>query len=89
MDQGDWILIWFLVIQPEQIGAIQTISQKLAEASGNTHSTFFEDIVSKLYQEFSDGFVKESFYKLPDQNQYDHAIELVLDSQNLSTKVYP
>ena len=68
---------------------MQTISQKLAEASGDTCSTCFKDIVPKPYQAFWDIFTKEYFYKLLDQKQWDHAIELVLDAQNFSTKVYP
>jgi len=60
MDQGDQIFVWFLGIQPEEIGATQTIPQKLAEALGNTHSTHFKDIVPKLYQEIQDIFAKES-----------------------------
>jgi len=69
--------------------ATQTISQKLAEASGGAPSTHFEDIVPKPYQEFRDVFAKESFEKLPDWKQWDHAIELILDARNFSTKVYP
>ena len=43
----------------------------------------------KPYQEFQDIFAKESFDELPDQKQWDHAIELVPDAHNFSTKVYP
>src|SRR5882724_8351730 len=43
----------------------------------------------KPYQEFKDVFAKESFDKLPDQKKWDHAIELILDAQMFSTKVYP
>jgi len=45
--------------------------------------------VPKLYQEFQDVFTKESFDELPDWKQWDHAIELILDAHNFSTKVYP
>jgi len=45
--------------------------------------------VPKPYQEFWDVFTKESFDKLPDQQQWDHTIELVPDACNFSTKVYP
>ena len=34
-------------------------------------------------------FAKESFDDLPNWKQWDHAIELVLDAHNFSTKVYP
>ena len=65
------------------------ISQRLAEAAEGTHTTHFKDIVPKPYQEFKDIFVKESFDELPDQKKWDHAIELILDAQMFSTKVYP
>src|SRR5882672_6883453 len=48
-----------------------------------------EDIVPKPYQEFKDVFDKDSFNKLPDWKQWDHAIELKPDAQTFSTKVYP
>jgi len=51
--------------------------------------TCFEDIVPKPYQEFQDVFAKESFDELPNLKQWDHAIELVPDTHNFSTKVYP
>ena len=65
------------------------ISQRLTEAAEGTHMTCFEDIVPKPYQEFKDVFAKESFDKLPDWKKWDHAIELVPDTQTFSTKVYP
>ena len=73
----------------EEIRAAQTISQKLAKASRGTTSTCFEDIIPKLYQEFWEVIAKESFDELLDQKQWDHAIELIPDAQNFSTKVYP
>ena len=51
--------------------------------------TCFKHIVPKPYQEFKDIFAKESFDELPDRKKWDHAIELVLDAQTFSTKVYP
>ena len=69
--------------------ATQTVSQTLSEAAMEAHSTCFEDIVPKPYQEFKDIFAKESFNDLLDQKKWDHAIELVPDSQAFSTKVYP
>ena len=56
---------------------------------GGTSSTHYEDIVPKLYQEFRDIFAKETFDELPGQKQWDHAIELIPDTHNFSTKVYP
>ena len=89
LDKDDQLFIWFIGAQAEEIGATQTISQKLTEASGGALSKCFEDIVPQLYQEFQDVFAKESFNELPDQKQWDHAIELVPDAHNFSTKVYP
>src|SRR5882724_11803263 len=70
-DKDDQLLVQFLGAWPEEIRATQTISQKLAEASGGASSTCCEDTVPKLYQEFQDVFAKESFDKLPDQKQWD------------------
>ena len=67
----------------------QTISQQLAEVSGDTQSTCFEDLVPEPYQGFKGVFSKESFDKLPKWKQWDHTIELVPDTQTFSTKVYP
>src|SRR5882724_6386392 len=49
----------------------------------------FKDIVPKPYQEFQDVFIKESFDELPNQKQWGHAIKLILDAHNFSTKLYP
>ena len=49
----------------------------------------FQEIVPKPYQEFKDIFTKKSFDELLDQKKWDHAIELIPDSQVFSTKVYP
>src|SRR5882724_1701188 len=68
MSQDDWIFIWFIDTQLEDIRATQTISQKLAEASGDNHLTRFKDIVPKPYQEFQDIFTKEVFNELPNQS---------------------
>jgi len=76
-------------IQPEGIGAMQTISQWLAKVSRDNWSTCFKDIIPKLYQEFKVVFSKESFNELPDWKQWDHTIELVLAAKTFSTKVYP
>src|SRR5882724_13103700 len=89
LDEGDRLLILFVGTQSEEIRATQTISQKLAKAAGGTLSTCFKDIVPKPYQEFRDVFTKESFDELPNRKQWNHAIELVPDAQNFSTKVYP
>jgi len=56
---------------------------------GGASSTHFEDTVPKLYQEFQDVFAKQSFDKLPNWKQWDHAIKLIPDAHNFRTKVYP
>src|SRR5882724_4333701 len=89
MSQDDQIFIQFIDTQSEDIRAAQTISQKLAEASGDNHSTHFKDIVPKPYQEFRDVFSKEAFDKLLNWKQWDHTIKLVPNASNFSTKVYP
>ena len=74
------------------LGRGQSHSDDIPEACRSRRrdrSTHFEDIVPKPYQEFRDVFAKESFNKLLDQKKWDHAIELVPDSQMFSTKVYP
>jgi len=89
-DKDDWLLVWFIGAQPEEITATQNISQKLAKTSEGASLTHFEDIVPKPCQEFRDVFfTKESFDELPNQQQWDHAIELAPDAHNFSTKVYP
>ena len=79
----------FMNTRSEEIGVTQTISQPLTKASGDAHSTCFKDAVPKPNQEFRDVFAKEYFDELPDQKQWDHAIELMPDAQTFSTKVYP
>jgi len=64
MDQGDQLFICFIWEQLEESQATQMISQKLMETAGEGHSTHFEDIVLKPYQEFRDVFTKESFDEL-------------------------
>jgi len=59
------------------------------EVEGETCSISLEDIVPNPYQEFRDVFGKESVDELLDWKKWDHAIELVPDSQTFSTKVYP
>jgi len=88
LDKDDQLFVQFIAARVEEIGATQTISQKLTEASGGSLSKHFEEIVAQPYQEFHDVFTKESFDELPDWKQWDHTIELVPDAHNFSTKVY-
>ena len=46
-------------------------------------------MILETYHFFWDIFSKESFDELPEQKQWDHAIELIPGSQPFSTKVYP
>ena len=46
-------------------------------------------MIPETYHCFRDVFSKEYFDKLPEQKQWDHAIELTLGSQPFSMKVYP
>jgi len=89
MYQGDRLFVHFMGEHWEEIQATQMISQKLAEVAGEAHSTCFEDIVPKPYQEFKDVFAKGSFDELPDRKQWDHNIKLIPNAQMFSTKVYP
>src|SRR5882724_8062437 len=89
LDRGDRLFVCFIDEHSADVKATQTISQKLAEPAEGTHSTRFEDIVPKPYQEFKDVFAKESFDELPDHKKWDHAIELILNAQMFSMKVYP
>jgi len=56
LDKDDWLFVWFIGAWSEEIGATQTISQKLTEASGGAPSKHFKDIVPQPYQEFQDVF---------------------------------
>ena len=74
----------------EMIHAMSTVSMRLAEAAkGDTSLTKLEDMIPELYLDFWDVFSKESFNELPEQKQWDHAIELIPGSKPFSTKVYP
>ena len=63
---------------------------RLAEAAkGDTPASKLKEILPKPYLSFQDVFSKESFDELPEQKQWDHAIDLKPESQPFSTKVYP
>ena len=51
--------------------------------------TELEDVIPELYLGFWDVFSRESFDELPEQKQWDHAINLIPGSKPFSTKVYP
>ena len=62
---------------------------QLAEAvKEDTPAAKLKDMLPKLYLDFWDMFSKESFDELPEQKQWDHAINLKPASQPFSTNVY-
>ncbi|KNZ78576.1 hypothetical protein J132_11215 [Termitomyces sp. J132] len=73
-----------------EILASQTISQQLAQVfTANFVLWAFQDIMPPYLHAFEDMFSKASFNSLLECKQWDHAIELMLDSKLLSCKVYP
>ena len=55
-----------------------TISMQLAEAAKeDTPTAKLEEMLLKPYLSFQDMFSKESFDELPEQKQWDHAIDLM------------
>ena len=46
-------------------------------------------MILEPYLSFQDIFSKELFNELPEQKQWDHAIDLIPGSKPFSTKVYP
>ena len=74
----------------ERIHATTTILTRLAEAAKEDAPTAkLEEMLPKPYLGFRDVFSKESFDELPEQKQWDHAIDLKPASQPFSMKVYP
>ena len=66
------------------------ISMQLAEAAKeDIPAAKLKEILPKSYLGFQDVFCKESFDELPEQKQWDHAIDLKPESQPFSSKVYP
>ena len=66
------------------------VSIWLAEAAkADAPPTELKDVVPEPYLDFWDVFSKESFDELPEQKQWDHAIDLIPGSKPFSTKVYP
>ena len=58
-------------------------------SQGRCPPTKLEDVVPEPYLGFRDVFSKESFDKLPERKQWDHAINLIPGSKPFSNKVYP
>ena len=63
---------------------------QLTEAARDTSApASLDKILPGLYHAFQDIFSKESFDKLPEWKQWDHAINLIPGAQPFSMKVYP
>ncbi|KAG6898783.1 hypothetical protein C0993_004242 [Termitomyces sp. T159_Od127] len=72
----------------EEIQASQTTSQQLAQVfATNSLPQVFQDVVLQYLHSFEYVFSKASFNSLLKHKQWDHAIELMLDSKPSSCKV--
>ncbi len=61
-----------------------------AKANAEKKAKTFEEIVPEWCQDFKDLFDKENFDELPEPKPWDHAIELIPNTNaNLDCKVYP
>ncbi|KAG5725192.1 hypothetical protein E4T56_gene10213 [Termitomyces sp. T112] len=92
IEVGDQIYAIVLCPPPTvaEIWASQTTSQHLAKAfAANSRSKPFHSTVPNHLHDFEDVFSKASFDSLPERKQWDHAIELILDVEPSSCKVYP
>ena len=74
----------------ERIHVTTAISTQLAKAAKeDTPTAKLEEMPPKPYLGFWDMFSKESLDELPERKQWDHVIDLKLESQPFSMKVYP
>jgi len=74
----------------EDLHAISTISQKLAEGARQSAEARREPFIPPdCVRGFKSVFAKEDFNILPEHRQWDHAIELIPGSEPKSLKVYP
>ncbi|KNZ77264.1 hypothetical protein J132_05974 [Termitomyces sp. J132] len=91
IEVGDWISAT-LCPPPivAEIQASQTTSQHLAEAFvANSQPKPFHSTVPNHLHDFEDVFSKAFFDSLLEHKQWDHAVELILDAEPSSCKVYP
>ena len=73
----------------EDLHAISTTSQKLAEGACRSAEAWKEPLVlPDCVREFKSIFAKEDFDVLPEHRQWDHAIELIPGLESKSSKVY-
>jgi hypothetical protein len=90
IEEGDWIFATCFHNEPAEVCATQNISQWLAEAfHKNSETKSFRDLALDYLYDLEDVFSKTSFNELLARKPWDHAIELILDAQNKSCKVYP
>jgi len=91
-EQGDRLFMTRILPDPavEDLRATSTISQKLAEGARRA-SEMWKGLLTlpDCVKGFESVFTKEDFNILPEHRQWDHAIELVPDSEPKSSKVYP
>ena len=89
-DQGDWIFASSLLppCSSEDICASSTISIHLADTLKANSEANAPPILDYL-KEFLGIFSKKSFNTLPEDKQWDHAIELIPRAKPAGCKVYP
>jgi len=90
--QGDRLFMTRILLDPavEDLRATSTISQKLTEGARQALEMWKGLLtLPDCVKGFESVFTKEDFDILPEHRQWDHAIELVPDSEPKSSKVYP
>jgi len=90
--QGDRLFMTRLLPEPaaEDLRATSMISQKLAKGARRASETWKGLLtLPDCVKGFELVFAKEDFDILPEHRQWDHAIELIPDSEPKSSKVYP
>ena len=75
--QGDWLLVWFVNMQQEELGVMETTSWPILKLLYPTCTKSLGMFHQRVFQ-------WTTHWK-----QSDHAIEPILDAQMFSTKVYP
>lgn len=81
---------WEKARRCEKIRAVETHSQQLAEeALKKGTKMLLEELLPKHLEDFMPVFEKASFNHLPEQHQWDHAIELKPGIEPFNSKIYP
>jgi len=91
-ERGDRLFMTRILLElaAEDLRATSTISQKLAEGARRASETRRGLLTLPDYAKgFESVFAKEDFDILPEHRQWDHAIELIPDSEPKLSKVYP